>query len=83
MIETLILPSVKQIYANDHNSLQLDVYMRTQFMRTLLLPKWIGNSPENAIDIGGFSAVHNNGINLPKDFEGTSPYTKNCLSALV
>lgn len=39
-------------------------------MRTLLLPKWIGNSPENAIDIGGFSAVHNNGINLPKDFEG-------------
>lgn len=69
-VETLILPSVKQIYANDHNSLQLDVYMRTQFMRTLLLPKWIGNSPENAIDIGGFSAVHNNGINLPKDFEG-------------
>lgn len=69
-VETLILPSVKQIYATEQESLQLDVFMRTQFMRTLLLPKWVGNSPENAIDIGGFSAVHNNGLNLPKNMNG-------------
>ena len=39
-------------------------------MRTLLLPTWVGSSPEDAVDIGGFSAVRENGSNLPKHESG-------------
>lgn len=69
-VETLILPNVRQVYATNQEGIQLDVFLQTPFMRTLLLPKWIGNSPENAMDIGGLSAKNVGGKNLPKHNDG-------------
>lgn len=65
-VETLILPNVRQAYATSQEGIQLDVFLRTPFMRTLLLPKWIGSNPENAMDIGGLSAKNSDGTNLPR-----------------
>lgn len=69
-VETLILPCIRQIYSTDQDYLRLDVFFRTQFMRTFLLPTWVGNRPEVAVDIGGFSAVRENGSNIPKHENG-------------
>lgn len=66
-VETLISPVVKREYTtvesaddNEYGSL-----INTNIMRTLLLTKWVGKNADDALDIGGFSAVNPGKENYP------------------
>lgn len=60
-LETIITPKPKRVFAEFEKG--KDTINAANVGRTLLLPRWVGNSVNNAREIGGFSSLSDYGKN--------------------